>query len=174
MRLTIDISQEPDTPNQWTSHCIEIDVISAGLSPEHALEALAEAIRLTVQYEAKRRGLSSVETFSAISAEHDDPDKCLDCGTPLVPCTCFVCCPGSECPACRDRDLRSDGSLTRNEMVAAARNVGVDLRCGRCASVFYTGGSEHRHDATCETGVLDFAPMGNVAGKMDRGDPTRP
>lgn len=31
------------------------------------------------------------------------------------------------------------GGLTYDQIVVACRNVGVDLRCGACAGVFYTG-----------------------------------
>ena len=67
--LTIELTQEPDLPNQWTSRCVELDVISAAPDPEWALEAVAEAIRMTVRHEMRRRGLSAEEAFAAIAAE---------------------------------------------------------------------------------------------------------
>jgi hypothetical protein len=51
------------------------------------------------------------------------------------------------------------GTLTPDEAVVAARNVGVDLTCGECAALFYTGypsapGHPPAHDPSCGTGVL--------------------
>ena len=54
MKLTIEVFQEPETPNQWTARCEELDVISAHTSPEVAIEAVAEAVRMTLVYEMKR------------------------------------------------------------------------------------------------------------------------
>ena len=69
MKLTLEIFQEPETPNQWTARCEELDVISAHTSPEVAIEAVAEAVRMTLVYEMKRRkGMSCVEAFEAIKA----------------------------------------------------------------------------------------------------------
>jgi hypothetical protein len=51
------------------------------------------------------------------------------------------------------------GTLTPEEAVVAARNVGVDLTCGECAALFYTGypsapGHPPAHDPSCRTGAL--------------------
>ena len=50
IRLTIDLTREADTPNQWTSHCVDLDIFSAGRTPERALEAVAEAVRMVVDW----------------------------------------------------------------------------------------------------------------------------
>lgn len=55
----------------------------------------------------------------------------------------------TELNAVRDRYI--SGSLTQLEAILAARNVGVDITCGECASHFYTGHSSAPHDQTCKT-----------------------
>lgn len=50
----------------------------------------------------------------------------------------------------------ASGVLTYDELVVAARNVGVDLTCGECAAMFYTGcpsspGHPVAHDPSCRT-----------------------
>ncbi len=45
------------------------------------------------------------------------------------------------------------GELSFDEMVVACRNIGFDLTCGRCASVFYTGMAFEPHCDTCATGA---------------------
>lgn len=35
--------------------------------------------------------------------------------------------------------------------LAAARNFGIDLKCGSCASRFYTGFTGYPHDPSCTT-----------------------
>ena len=51
--------------------------------------------------------------------------------------------------AIRVNPTRHGGDLKFSELVVACANVGVDLNCGTCASVFYTGGSEG-HPHTCQ------------------------
>lgn len=51
------------------------------------------------------------------------------------------------------------GTLTPEGAIIAARNVGVDLTCGECAALFYTGypsvpGHPPAHDPSCRTGAL--------------------
>jgi hypothetical protein len=62
---------------QWTSHCLETDHISAGMSPEVALEAVGEAIRMMLRHEAKRYGISTSEAYvrivAAVHAREDQP-----------------------------------------------------------------------------------------------------
>lgn len=65
--LTIDLYQEPELPNQWVSRCVELDVLSAGMTPAAALEAVAEAVRMTVHHAMRRVGMTEVETFDAIT-----------------------------------------------------------------------------------------------------------
>ena len=52
----------------------------------------------------------------------------------------------------------SGGDLNYDELVLAARNVGVDLGCGRCACVFYTGSAypgPPPHDPGCATAARE-------------------
>ena len=44
--------------------------------------------------------------------------------------------------------------LTEEELVVACKNVGVDLTCGACAGVFYTGSGLGEH--TCSTKPAKF------------------
>jgi hypothetical protein len=46
--LTIELTREADTPDQWTSHCLETDTISAGMTPCDALSSVAEAFEMMV------------------------------------------------------------------------------------------------------------------------------
>jgi hypothetical protein len=69
MKLTLEIFQEPELPNQWTSHCVELDIFSAAVKPEVAIEAVAEAVRMVLRHEMKRHGLSCTEAFEAIARE---------------------------------------------------------------------------------------------------------
>lgn len=42
--------------------------------------------------------------------------------------------------------------LTQDELEQGLLNIGFDLSCGRCASLFYTGHEEvAEHDPTCRT-----------------------
>lgn len=41
--------------------------------------------------------------------------------------------------------------LTHADLVIAGRNCGLDLRCGSCASQFFTGYGGYTHDVTCKT-----------------------
>ena len=43
------------------------------------------------------------------------------------------------------------GGLTLELIVARLRNLGYDLTCGRCAEIFYTGGTSAPHDPNCQT-----------------------
>jgi hypothetical protein len=55
--------------------------------------------------------------------------------------------------ALRDMELHRLRTLHLDdfeELRQACQNVGVDLDCGSCAEVFYTGATTHRHD--CEEG----------------------
>jgi hypothetical protein len=41
--------------------------------------------------------------------------------------------------------------LTHEDLVIACTNIGVDITCGRCAGVFFTGSASEPHDPTCTT-----------------------
>jgi hypothetical protein len=47
------------------------------------------------------------------------------------------------------------GGLTFDELVVACKNIGYDLSCGQCASVFYTGAGTYPHE--CEEGKKTIA-----------------
>lgn len=68
MRLTLEIFQEPETPNQWTSRCVELDVVSAAVAPEIAIETVAEAARMVLQGEMARTGTTCAQAFDAIAS----------------------------------------------------------------------------------------------------------
>jgi hypothetical protein len=51
--------------------------------------------------------------------------------------------------------------LTHQELAIACRNIGLDLTCGACACLFYTGhGGVYEHDATCKTDKRDTEKKG--------------
>ena len=49
----------------------------------------------------------------------------------------------------KERAVASSGSLTFEQTRAACRNIGVNLDCGGCAALFYTGFGGCEHDASC-------------------------
>jgi hypothetical protein len=53
--------------------------------------------------------------------------------------------------ACKLAAVRADEGLSHEELVVACRNIGFDLSCAKCASVFYTGSGTYPHDAGCKT-----------------------
>lgn len=54
---------------------------------------------------------------------------------------------------------RSRGGLTCDEILAACRNLGYDLTCGQCASVFYTGAGTCPHDSSCSTTFVNVRAL---------------
>jgi hypothetical protein len=75
------------------------------------------------------------------------------------------------------------GNLTAKQIVIACKNVGIDLTCGACATLFYTGAMPQQANHTCSKALdencmllLEFLydrHMGNVivsarhASKLD-------
>lgn len=52
MKLTIELERATDmTEETWTSHCLEIDLVSQGSTPQDAIVMLAEAIDMMVNDE---------------------------------------------------------------------------------------------------------------------------
>jgi len=49
------------------------------------------------------------------------------------------------------RRFRDGSRLEFSKLVQACKNIGFDIRCGRCAEVFFTGFTKSGHDDTCET-----------------------
>lgn len=41
------------------------------------------------------------------------------------------------------------GGLTYEQLVIACSNIGYDLTCGACASLFYTGYGVYPHTSSC-------------------------
>lgn len=56
-------------PGVWISHCVELDVVSQHTKAEVAVEACAEAVRMILQSEMQRCGISATEAFAKIAAE---------------------------------------------------------------------------------------------------------
>ena len=48
-------------------------------------------------------------------------------------------------------ERRPCGALDTAELVTACKNIGYDLTCGQCASVFYTGAGTYAHEPGCKT-----------------------
>lgn len=43
------IAPADDVPGQWVGHCLDLDIVSAGTSPEHALEMVTEAVNECIE-----------------------------------------------------------------------------------------------------------------------------
>ena len=56
----------------------------------------------------------------------------------------------------RSSTSSSASSLTHEELIVACKNVGVDLSCGACAEVFFTGWRVH----SCQESCVTWAPLG--------------
>lgn len=67
LRVTIDVTQDPERPQTWVSRCLELGIVSAAESPEFAVEAIAEAVRMSLQYEAKRSGVDTLTAFANVA-----------------------------------------------------------------------------------------------------------
>lgn len=140
IRLTIDLEIEPELPNQWSSRCRELDVMSAGRTPEVALEAVAKAVRMLVKYEAKRCGLSTVEAFEAIRLRALRREASTMTPPPPKQPQCDLC----ERPAvwmhplgglrCRDGVRRAQPTLIPKDVVP--RINGQSFRCDCGCNVF--------------------------------------
>lgn len=46
--LWLWVKAAPDVPGQWVAHCLDLDLVTQGDSPEHALRMLQDAVALTV------------------------------------------------------------------------------------------------------------------------------
>ncbi len=64
--------------------------------------------------------------------------------------------------------------LTHEELVVACRNIGYDLTCGQCASVFYTGAGTYPHDDTCGTPGTSNGNVEITMGAPTGDEPLRP
>lgn len=64
-RFNVFIVPAPDLPGQWVAHCIELDLVTQGNTPEQASAMLIEAIALV----AEERGFPPFEFRSVPAAE---------------------------------------------------------------------------------------------------------
>ncbi|HEY6056243.1 MAG TPA: hypothetical protein VIU86_20095 [Gaiellaceae bacterium] len=46
--LSLLVYPAPDVPGQWVGHCLELDILSAGNSLEHAILMTEEAVQLCI------------------------------------------------------------------------------------------------------------------------------
>ena len=54
------VLHRPEQPKgDWAAHCLEIDVVSQGRSPRHAIEMVAEAIVMTLRADITKKRLPS-------------------------------------------------------------------------------------------------------------------
>ncbi len=44
---------QSETPGVWIGHCLEVDVVSQGDGPEHALVMVMEATAITIEYDRR-------------------------------------------------------------------------------------------------------------------------
>lgn len=77
--------------------------------------------------------------------------SCQNCGLTwrpaVVPTVGVAFLPGFR------NEAAPSGNLTADQLMVACRNVGFDLRCGACASLFYTGYGDYQHDDNCHTTI---------------------
>lgn len=52
--LWVVVRPAPDLPKTWVAHCLDLDVISQGDSPLHAIDSVFEAVRMTVDSDLER------------------------------------------------------------------------------------------------------------------------
>ena len=92
MKLTIELERATDTTEEaWTSHCLEIDVVSQGSTSQEAIEMVAEAIDMMVndeieaQQNAGNMNPGWERAFANIASEVAERKcaralTCIDCG----------------------------------------------------------------------------------------------
>jgi len=73
-RLHVLIYPAPDLAGQWVAHCLDLDLVSQGSSATHALEMIAEAVQLSVQW-AIEEGRPPLEMRPAPAEEWDRFEK---------------------------------------------------------------------------------------------------
>ena len=70
--LRVLVTQAKDVPGQWIGHCLELDVVTQGDSPQHALEMTREAVVMVIgddlrnelnPFERSRAPVHDWETF---------------------------------------------------------------------------------------------------------------
>jgi hypothetical protein len=66
IKLTFELFVEPELPTQWASRCVELGILSGGMTPTRALEAVASAVRMTVDYEVKLTGCTEPDAFTQL------------------------------------------------------------------------------------------------------------
>jgi hypothetical protein len=53
--LRVVVYPAPDIKGQWIAHGLETDIVTQGDSPEHAMEMMADALKTTIDYAARRQ-----------------------------------------------------------------------------------------------------------------------
>ena len=59
-----------DVPGQWVGHCLDLDIVSAGTSLDHAIEMTAEAVMLCAQWDTEK----GFDPFARSRAPQEDWD----------------------------------------------------------------------------------------------------
>jgi predicted RNase H-like HicB family nuclease len=82
MKITIDLDLATDTTEEtWVSHCLEIDTIAQGSTPQEAIEALAEAVDMMVQDEMEASERDWEQAFLVIAKDVARRDSAPAAGT---------------------------------------------------------------------------------------------
>ena len=71
---------------------------------------------------------------------------------------CDTICEGPECPKC-DR-AKTTKEYSETEVLNILKNSGVDVDCGACMEVAFTGGTLAQH--TCKSGYMPRIEQGDM------------
>lgn len=69
MKLTLALYPDPETPDQWSAHCAELDLVVVRKLPEEALEAISKTAQEVLRREMALHEKSLVETFETMTRE---------------------------------------------------------------------------------------------------------
>jgi len=68
LTLTVRLTREADTPDQWTARCLELGLLSVGATPEVAFREVAEFVRLMINYRSRQDQLPAIDVMRRLMA----------------------------------------------------------------------------------------------------------
>jgi hypothetical protein len=78
----IVVEPSKDIPGVWLSHCLNFDVISQGETPQHALEAVCEAVEMVIVDDLTEH-LDPLERGPAPHEDWERLGRIISAGTPI-------------------------------------------------------------------------------------------